>query len=290
MNLVGKILTGLIALFSIVFMTLVLAVYATHTNWRTAYQELEKKRDQLQKEKTELESRHSELPKTYDEDKKAWSNATTAQQEWRKTLDQQNQAQKRDLEKVDGERASALTTLDSTQKNATDLYAQVHGGKDKDGKDHKGLLARLEEEQKAREDWFKKAVAMQDRAQQLENVLSTLRARTTTLLADAQKYRDIILKANMSLNLEDYNKTPPDVKGRVTAVSASGLIEIDIGRDAGLRPGHQLEVYRAAGLPYLGKVEVLTTEPERAVCKVLRDFQKGPIQRDDHVAAIIRLQ
>jgi len=34
MNLVGKILTALIALFSVVFMTFALAVYATHTNWR----------------------------------------------------------------------------------------------------------------------------------------------------------------------------------------------------------------------------------------------------------------
>ena len=134
---------------------------------------------------------------------------------------------------------------------------------------------------------FKRVVTAQDQVQQLQNVLTTLKNRQQTLLADVQKYRDAVLRHNVSLNVE---KDAPDVQGRVTAVSATDLIEVDIGRDAGLRPGHQLHVYRAAGIPYLGKVEIIETQPDRAVCKVLREFQKGPIQRGDHVAAQIRFQ
>ncbi len=36
MNLIGKILTVVIFILSIIFMTMVLAVYATHKNWREA--------------------------------------------------------------------------------------------------------------------------------------------------------------------------------------------------------------------------------------------------------------
>jgi hypothetical protein len=287
MNLVGKILTGLIALFSIVFMTLVLGVYATHTNWRIVAQEGEKKRGELQKEKEKVQNELLELQKTFDEEKKAWSNATAAEKQWRQTLQQENDTQKKALEKVDAERATALTTLDITEKNQADLVAQVHGGKDKDGKDHKGLLSELAEERTAREAIFKRVVASQDQVQQLQNVLATFKNRQQTLLLDRNRYRDAVLRSNLSLNVED---AAPDVKGRVTAVSSTGLVEIDIGRDAGLRTGHQLHVYRSAGIPYLGKVEVIETQPERAVCKVLREFQKGPIQRDDHVAAQIRFQ
>jgi hypothetical protein len=288
MNLVGKILTGLIALFSVVFMTLVLAVYATHTNWREKTLAVEKERDQQRTENATLKTKNDELEKTLVEEKKTSANSIAALRETSKSLQQQSDQQKKALEKVDAERAAALSTLDITQKNQTDFYAQVHGGKDKDGKDHKGLLNDVTEERKAREAWLQRALAAQDQVQQLQNVLATLKNRQQTLLADARKYRDILLQHNLSLNVEE--KEAPDVKGRVTAVSAAGLVEIDIGRDAGLRQGHQLHVYRAAGIPYLGKVEVIETQPERAVCKVLREFQKGPIQRDDHVAAQIRFQ
>ena len=291
MNLVGKILTGLIALFSIVFMTLVLAVYATHQNWRTIAQDLEKKRDQLQKEKTDLETRRSELQKKYDYDQAAWAAAKLAEQEWRKTLQAQSDTQQKDLKKLEDERTTALNSLDTTQKNMTDVYAQLFGGKDKEGKQQKGLWEIVKETQQARNQAFNDFVAMKDRVQQLENVLSTLKARNITLVADERKYRDILLLNNMSLNLESYAKVAPaGLKGRVTRVGANGLVEIDVGADAGLRPGQQLQVYGASGLPYLGKLVVVKTESQVAVCEILRDFQKGPIQRNDNVAANLRPQ
>jgi chromosome segregation ATPase len=288
MNLVGKILTGLIALFSIVFMTLVLAVYATHTNWRDVARNRETERDQVRKEKDDAQTKLTELQKAYDLEKTAWANVASAERDWRKTLQQKNDDQKKILDKVDTERAAALTTLDITQNNETDLFAQVHGGKSKDGKEHKGLLNEVTAEQTARRAISNRAANLQDQVQQLQNVLATLKNRQQTLVADAQRYRDILLQNNLSLNLDE--KAAPDVQGRVTAVSGTGLVEIDIGRDAGLRQGQQLHVYRAAGLPYLGKLEVVETQPERAVCKVLPEFKKGPIQRDDHVAAQIRFQ
>jgi len=289
MNLVGKILTGLIALFSIVFMTLVLAVYATHQNWRTIAQDLKKKQDKLEEEKTGLEERQRQLQKKYDYGQAEWAAAKAAEQEWRKTLQAQNDTQQKDLSKLKDELTTKLNTLDTTQRNMTDVYAQLFGGKDKDGKEHKGLWEIVKETQQARNQAFNDFVAMKDRVQQLENVLSTLKERNTTLVADERKYRDILLLHNMSLNLDTYKPTAPaGLKGRVTRVGANGLVEIDVGADAGLRPGQQLQVYGASGLPYLGKLVVVKAEPQVAVCEILRDFQKGPIQRNDNVAANLR--
>jgi len=285
MNLVGKILTGLIALFSIVFMSLVLMVYATHKNWRAQAEAVEKQRDQLQKDNTDLKTNLDKQKKQFDEDKAAADNARLAEQEWRKTLEQRNAEQQQTLDKADKQLTTALTTLDTTQKNATDLIAQVHGGKDKDGKDHQGLRTELKEEQQKHEAWLKKSLALQDQVQALQNVLATLKFRESGLLADAVKYRKILELNNMSLNPEAYVKVAPvGLKGRVTAVGANGLVEIDVGSDAGLRPGQFLQVSRASG-SYLGKLEVVETKPQVAVCRILPEFRKGPIQRDDYVAA-----
>jgi hypothetical protein len=286
MNLVGKILTGLIALFSIVFMSLVLMVYATHKNWRAQAEAVEKQRDQLQKDNTDLKTNLDKQKKQFDEDKAAADNARLAEQEWRKTLEQRNAEQQQTLDKADKQLTTALTTLDTTQKNATDLIAQVHGGKDKDGKDHKGLRTELKEEQQQHGAWLKRSLALQDQVQALQNVLATLKFRESGLLADAVKYRKILELNNMSLNPDAYVKVAPvGLKGRVTAVGANGLVEIDVGSDAGLRPGQHLQVYRASGFPYLGKLEVVEAKPQVAVCRVIPEYRKGPIQRDDHVAA-----
>jgi hypothetical protein len=285
MNLVGKILTGLIALFSIVFMTLVLMVYATHKNWRAEAEKVEKARDQLQKENADLKTEMDQKKKQFDQDLAAADNARLAEKQWRATLEQRNAQQQQTLDKTDKELTTALVTLDTTQKNATDLIAQVHGGKDAQGKDHPGLREELRKERQQREDWLKRAIALQDQVQALENVLSTLKFRNQTLLADALKYRKILELNNMSLNPEAYVTTAPvGLKGRVTRVGAGGLVEIDVGSDAGLRPGQFLQVSRAGGF-YLGKLEVVEAKPQVAVCRILPEYRKGAIQRDDYVLA-----
>ena len=76
---------------------------------------------------------------------------------------------------------------------------------------------------------------------------------------------------------------------RAHGVSKAGtqLIEISVGENDGIKPGHTVEVFR--GERYLGRAEILRTEPDRAVGRVLRKFQKGQIQEDDDVATKLRV-
>ena len=50
----------------------------------------------------------------------------------------------------------------------------------------------------------------------------------------------------------------------------------------GWSSGHTLEVYR--GGRYLGRIEVFQTAPDKSVAKVLPQFRKGPIEKNDVVA------
>ena len=75
---------------------------------------------------------------------------------------------------------------------------------------------------------------------------------------------------------------PPALRGKVLAVNQNDLLEVSLGSDDGLRAGNTLEVFR--GSSYLGRVQVLTTQSDRAVAKVLPDYKKGVIQKGDDVA------
>ncbi len=81
----------------------------------------------------------------------------------------------------------------------------------------------------------------------------------------------------------------PRVRGKVAATrraDGAHLIEITVGADDGIKPGHTVEVFR--GDRYLGRAVVLEADPDRAVARILREFQQGPIQKDDDVATKLR--
>ncbi len=166
--------------------------------------------------------------------------------------------------------------MKATQVTATNLTAE----RDQLRKD-------LAEARKQREDTFKKMVALTDELHQTANELTALKATNVTLVQDLQKYKDlarIMNVANVDVALQ---KEPPALNGKVLSVNGAGLIEISVGSDDGLKKGHRLEVIRggAAGQTYLGRVEVVETVPERSVCKIIPEFQKGAIQKGDYVAS-----
>ena len=82
----------------------------------------------------------------------------------------------------------------------------------------------------------------------------------------------------------------PRVRGIVSKTqntAGSQLIEITIGADDGLKPTHTVEIFR--GDRYLGRAEILKTEPDRAVGRILRQFQQGQIEEGDDVATRFRI-
>ncbi len=77
---------------------------------------------------------------------------------------------------------------------------------------------------------------------------------------------------------------------RLRAQIRGHQIAISIGADEGLLKGHRLEVYRIAqGVStYLGRIEITATQPDKAVAKILPEFQKGQIQVGDSVASQLK--
>ena len=135
--------------------------------------------------------------------------------------------------------------------------------------------------QTERDDQFKNYVKLTDDFNQLQGELKRLNAQHTTLADQINRYRQVANRLNINLDVRP-EAVPPKVDGLVLAANKDGLVEISLGSDDGLERGNQLDVYR--GSRYLGKIEVSLTSPDKSVAKILPQFRKGPIEKDDHVA------
>jgi hypothetical protein len=135
-----------------------------------------------------------------------------------------------------------------------------------------------------------RVVALTDQLNSLQSVMADLRAeeeklrnQNTLLEARTQTMRATLVSAGLS---EDPDDAPPaGLKGEVLAVGKDNMIEVSVGRDDGIKAGHQLEIYR--GSQYLGRVSILRVEDDKAIGAIVPGFRKGRIQAGDQVAANI---
>jgi len=86
----------------------------------------------------------------------------------------------------------------------------------------------------------------------------------------------------------------PMVDGLVLAVGPDGLVEVSIGSDDGLhglRKGQRLDVIReqrGGVIFYVGRIEVVDTQPDRTVCRTLPQSWDRPIRKGDQVVIELR--
>jgi len=288
MNLVGKIFIVLIFIMSLVFMSFVVAVYATHKNWKEVVLRPENEvkpgkelglKFQLDQSKARNQELNDQLDKLKQEvttekaaKRQQLSKLETENDELRKERDQQQ----KDLAKLEQQVRDAVAAMESTQKNATALRGEVDG-----------LREEIRATQKDRDAQFTRVVQLTDELHQTVGQLKSAQARSTQLAADYANALEVLRKHDLTPDPKRYEPKPPRVDGVVKAVSGEGLVEVSIGSDDGLMKGHTLEVYRSGeGVStYLGRIEVTATQPDKSVCKVLPEFRKGQIQVGDRVAS-----
>ena len=289
MNLIGKILTVVIFILSVIFMTMVLAVYATHQNWRDAVMTSREQataakplglKYALEDEKKKNEALKNDLQKLTDEKNKELDAKVQAlaklENENSLMKDQIKQLQESIVKYDDSER-KAVAALQATQKESAIFRGEVEG-----------LRSEAEKAQSDRDAHFKEVVKLTDEMHQMLSEMSELKNRNTTLSADLAKAREVLRHFDLNENT-DISGTPPRVEGLIEAVLGGGLTEISIGSDSGVQKGHRLDVYRVAptGNKYVGKIEVLKTAPDKSVCKIIPSFQQSEVQKGDRVASKI---
>jgi hypothetical protein len=285
MNLVGKILTVLIFGMSIIFMTAVVVVYVTSNNWRDdvlreqpeggkpkGYKyRLADANDKNKALEKQLQTLEGELKR----EREAHIQTTTNLDELRKQW--QEKVAKADAEafRLKEEEAKKLATVNAS------IAAQEKMQIERD--DHRSKIRAAQAERDAS---FARSTQLADNVEQVTTELKRVQARMEDLVQDADRMRDILRANGLNPNTNPATIIP-NVKGIVVAMPEKGHMEVSLGSDDGLLPGHYLEVYRVGGGRniYLGRVEVVSTAPDRAVCRIMPDYREGQMRTGDRVAS-----
>ena len=234
--------------------------------------------NQARADNDELTSRYQKLESQLQAEIAVKTQNAVKLQTERDRLQEENAEIQNQLDDLRQQQRRNTAAVASTQENNEKLTAEVED-----------LRGQLKTNQEARDNAFAETVRATDQLHQAQGALSSLRERNLQILQDLGAKTALLRGADIDPNA-DPEAAVPRVRGVVSATDrAPGrqLIEITVGSDDGIQKGHTVEVFR--GDRYLGRAEIIKTEPDRSVGRVLRRFQQGNIQEGDHVATRLRV-
>ncbi len=282
MTLVGKILVIVIMIFSVVFLGISTAVFSTAKNWRTATAAEKKKVDELKKKLADAQAGKDAAAKGLEDAKTSFDALSKQLTQQINELDAKN--------KLDGAQLTeARAKLGTAQENARATLAEVEARRNEINL-LRGQKAAVE---KQANDFKIHQTDLNDKIRELERMMETATKNNSDLRERVAKFSTLLRQNGLSDDITQVKglESPPPVVGEVKRVDATNRrIEMTIGSDDGLVPGHELFLYRTTPRPeYLGKVSVITVDPDQAVAKVIGNTYQGKkIKEGDIVSSTIK--
>jgi len=282
MTFVGKILVIVIMAFALLFLGISTVVFSTATNWKTATEAEKKKVNDLNNKSRDLLAAVDAAKKDLDK-AKADHKAAIDQSEARiKQLED-------DIKTAQGEITAARGRLEVSQQNANTALAEAAENR----KETEQLRGQKSEVEKQANEYKLQHIELSDKIREQERQIKTLDDNNKDLRDRVARYSTLLRRNGLSDDITTVTglESPPLVQGEVARVdSGNSQIEITIGSDDGIVPGHELYLYRTKPLAqYLGKVRIITVDPDQAVAKVIgRTVQGIKIKEGDIVSSTIR--
>ena len=282
MTFVGKILVIVIMAFALLFLGISTVVFTTATNWKI---ETERQRAEVRN----LQDRNRDATAALEAAKRDLAAAKASHEAAEKELDNRIAALEADIERLDGELTRSRTAQEVAQQNAKTALDEAASRKAETDllREQKSAVERQANEYKIRQtelyDQIRILTRERDVAKKNNEDLRDRVARFSTLLRQKGLSDDITQVKGL--------ESPPAVHGEVLRVDARNQrVELSIGSDDGLVPGHELYLYRVKPRPeYLGKIAILSTDPDQAVGQVIGTTVNGKkIQEGDIVSSTIR--
>jgi ABC-type Na+ efflux pump permease subunit len=282
MAFVGKILVIVIMAFALLFLGISTVVFTTATNWKI---ETEKQRAEVQKQ----QGKNRDLGEKVKAAENELSAAKKSHELAKKELDNRIAALEADTKRLDGELTQSRTSLETAQQNAKSALEEAASRKAETDllREQKSAVEKQANEYKIRQselfDQIRILTRERDVAKKNNEDLRDRVAKFSTLLRQKGLSDDISQVKGL--------ESPPVVHGEVLRVDAQNKrVELSIGSDDGLVPGHELFLYRVKPRPqFLGKITVISTDPDQAVGRVIGTTINGmKIQGGDLVSSTIR--
>ena len=287
MNTIGKILVVLNLIFALVVGGFLVIDFATRSNWKTAFESLQREMQVAGINTNEGECRTQQQLNT--QVKRAEAEKEELRQ---KLIDRETVA------KVQEESRKRLTDEFIEKAKDADLNAQ------KAIEERKRLTKEVELLSGTVENRDKVILALQKdnkqyrtEASAMKDLSESTQRRNVDLLAQIQDLlRKIALReagvGNENNLAKDPNApNPPSnyVKGKIESVDPKErtLVQISLGTDQGIQLNHTLEVYRYSPEPqYLGRIRIVAAK-EHAAAGKLAPGNRIPLQVGDIVASSI---
>lgn len=273
MNLVGKIFVGIIALLSVVCLTLSVVSYASHHNWKEESAKLAEQKKTLESEKSQLSALKTTLEKEKADAELAYTTTIAALQSKADAMAAENQKLAADNAQLEQDLQARVDAIATNGQTINSLRQQIEL-----------TTEDLASAQQLRASYLRDLAQTMAKIYEISGLLGDVQEQNADLTQAHDDVLAVLQKHGLTPDPSAYGELPKvAVRGTIEAVKEGpdGLLMISIGSDDGLSAGNQLHVRR--GDSYLGKVEVVTVEPNRAVCKVLGEFRQGTMLEGDEV-------
>jgi hypothetical protein len=281
MTFVGKILVLIITALALVFLGISTVVFSTATNWKAATDAQKKIVQKLQLETNDLRSQIAGLDKDKTATEKSHADAVKVQENSIARLQAEIDQARKDKEQ-------SVTALEVAQQSAKTALEEAAAFKTETDqlREQKSAVEKQANEFKLRQ------TELNDKIRELTRMLETATNNNNDLRDRAARFQTLLRRNGLSDDIATVKgtDTPPAVEGQVSRVEDNKSIEITIGSDDGLVPGHELFVYRTTPQPeYLGKVKIISVDPDQAVARVIGATVHGKkIKEGDIVSSTIR--
>ncbi len=294
MTVIGKILTLLVFVLSLVFLGFAITINklnkdpVSKKSWYDVAMankaEVENARADLRRAEDELQSVRAEVSKLVGNLNAQIANLTKERDD---AKDLQAKAESRANEAEDKFAKAqvavdqALNELKQRRDEAVKLYASM---KDKDQQ----LAAGVALQTRLNNDRIQAQVARDSFAERLRALEKEYQSIVKTLEETREQLARGGLPAAPSGERVVLTPPPDQVQGVVESVKGD-LVQVSVGSDQGLQQGHTLEIFRLEPKPeYLGPIRIIKVEPKKSVGKMMMPPQKQKqVQPNDQVASSI---
>jgi hypothetical protein len=282
MTFVGKILVIVIMAFALLFLGISTVVFSTATNWKAATEAEKKKVNELTGKSRDLTAAVDAAKKDLEKAKADSAAATTQAENKIKGLDDE-------IKNNQAEITAARSKLEVAQQSANTALLEAEANR----KETEQLRTQKSEVEKQANEFKLQQTDLNDKIRELERQNKSLDENNKDLRDRVARYSTLLRRNGLSDDITTVKglESPPAVQGEVARVDTkNSRVEITIGSDDGLVPGHELYVYRVSPRPqYLGKIQILSVDPDQAVARVMgRTVQGIKIQEGDIVSSTIR--
>ena len=179
---------------------------------------------------------------------------------------QQFEAKNQQYNELLAKERSATDAVLNAQRQLEQVTAQI-----------KALEDEIRVARNDRDDQFQRVTELTDQMHQAEGMKRLLEQRLQKINEDYATATNVLKAHDLNIN-SPVDNVPPKVRGEVVLVGRD-MIEVSIGEDDGVKPGHTIVVSRND--KYLARAEITRVTPDRAVGRI--QYRNAPIQEGDRV-------